>query len=496
MGMKILIADDEYLERDVLEVFLKQYEASFDCIKVSNGRDAVSTAREYQPDICILDIQMPLLNGLECAKEIKDFLPNARILFITAWSSFDYAQQALRLGAADYLVKPVDYTVFSDRLDKLLASCGTPDAKQAVDGTVNAFSREFFASLKYGRLPVGSIVSTLSSFGIHAENGVALVASGISMEKFSELVSQTETLHGCPICYFSTPYRTTVLLFSAWEKDIVGSFSLSGCPGCRIGVGVEFTSLLEIPKAIHTASLCHTQAVHSSRQVCSFLSQVVTQTFDRATARNILGDLVRNILEGRAGSARQSLHELIDNIKNSVGDSEEGMKELYEIALVCRHAVQQKIPLFHRPKPDAGSMMEVENYLMDFIDDATQSVLQDRQDKYARQFGALKRYLAIHYMENPSQEQIAQSLGITGSYFSRLFKDYNGQTFSEYMTALKMERAKEMFRSGHNVQETSLATGFSDSNYMARVFRQYCGCSPSEFKERCILENQSPTPAI
>lgn len=489
MGMKILIADDEYLERDVLEMFLKQYDASFDCVKAQNGRDAISLAKQHHPDICILDIQMPLIDGLECAREIKAVLPSTTILFITAWSSFDYAQRALRLGASDYLVKPVDYAVLSERLDKLLADRVPSAARTSANGTANPLAREFFASLKYGRLPVGSIVSTLSSFGIHAEAGIALVVSDISVEQLCEVFSQDEKLRSCPLCYFATPYRTTALLFSAREKELVDFLALSDCPG-RIGIGVEFSSLLEIPKAVHTASLCHTQAVHSQNRICSLLSQVIAQTFDRAAARNILSDLVKNTLNGCAGSARQSLHELIDSIKNTVGDGDGGAKELYEIALVCRHDIQQNIPLFHRPKPDAGSMMELENYLMDFIDDAAQSVLQDRQDKYARQFGSLKRYLASHYMDNPSQEQIAQSMGITGSYFSRLFKDYNGQTFSEYMTNLKMERAKELFRSGHSVQETSIATGFSDSNYMARVFRQCFGCSPSEYREQYVLASR------
>lgn len=480
MGLKVLIADDEYLERDVLELFLRKYDPTCRCLKAPNGKVAVEMACEYHPDICILDIQMPLLDGLECAKRIKESLPDSLILFITTWSSFDYAQEALRIGASDYLVKPVDYDTFVDRMDSLMAKFR--GSEETGPNRANQFTREFFASLKYGLLSESSIEACLDTFGIHGTRGVALVLSGMDIADILCVTCAEERFAACRICYFPSPDRTTVLMFSVDDLQAADFFSQPRWKDCRIGVGRVFDTLLDIPRSIHTASVCHTDAVHSSRQMTAFRFHAVSQAFDRALLQKQYGDLVAAIAAGSAENARQILHEMIDGIKDAVGDQREGMRELYEMASAVHHDIESRIPLFHRPKPEAGTMMEVENYLMDYIDEATKAIRQDHQDKYARTFSMLRLYLDSHYMENPSQERIAESMGITGAYFCRLFKEYNGMTFSEYLTDVKMKRAQEMLRFGHTVQETSDAIGFSDSNYFARVFRQCFGCTPTEYR--------------
>ena len=107
-GLKILIADDETLERKALEFHLKNLFPDVECHKVGNGREALEAAAAMDFDIALLDIQMPGMNGLDAAWKIKEAAPKTLIVFLTAWSRFDFAQQAVRLGAFDYLVKPAD----------------------------------------------------------------------------------------------------------------------------------------------------------------------------------------------------------------------------------------------------------------------------------------------------------------------------------------------------------------------------------------------------
>ena len=119
MSMTILIADDEELECDAFEFLVSKTEFEFTCIKARNGREAVEKARESRPQIIVLDIQMPVMNGLEAAEEIRKFLPDAIIIFLTAFGRFDFAQKALRLMATDYLVKPID----EDAVNNLIHKC-------------------------------------------------------------------------------------------------------------------------------------------------------------------------------------------------------------------------------------------------------------------------------------------------------------------------------------------------------------------------------------
>lgn len=105
--IKILIVDDESIERELLSKILSP-NPLLELYQVENGRLAVTYASLYDVDIVLMDIEMPALNGLEAAKRILDDKPSCRIIFITAYSIFSYAREAVKLGATDYILKPVD----------------------------------------------------------------------------------------------------------------------------------------------------------------------------------------------------------------------------------------------------------------------------------------------------------------------------------------------------------------------------------------------------
>lgn len=105
--MNLLIADDENLELKVLEKTVKKYFVDeLEIFASSNGRKASQICDEVKPDIALLDIEMPGMNGIELAKYIKEKYAECIIIFITAYDRFDYAIEAMHIKAFDYLLKP------------------------------------------------------------------------------------------------------------------------------------------------------------------------------------------------------------------------------------------------------------------------------------------------------------------------------------------------------------------------------------------------------
>ena len=105
--MKILIAEDEVIHRAMLVDFVKTRMPFFTQIEsVEDGRKALALCQDYKPDLALLDIQMPHINGIDCARQLKSRYPDIKIIFLTAYSQFDYAVEALRIGVSDYIVKP------------------------------------------------------------------------------------------------------------------------------------------------------------------------------------------------------------------------------------------------------------------------------------------------------------------------------------------------------------------------------------------------------
>lgn len=118
---RILIADDEGIVRDSLQFIIeKNFGDECQTAIARNGRQAIETAESFRPDIVLLDIQMPGLNGLKAMEEIRSQNPKVKALILTAYDNFDYAKEALRLGAVDYLMKPINKKVIVERLTGIM----------------------------------------------------------------------------------------------------------------------------------------------------------------------------------------------------------------------------------------------------------------------------------------------------------------------------------------------------------------------------------------
>ncbi len=107
--IRLLIADDERLEREALaEIVAHRFEHEVVLETAENGRKAADTAVLWRADLVLMDIEMPGMNGLDAARAILEQRPGCRVIFVTAYSLFQYAHEAVHLGACDYLLKPVD----------------------------------------------------------------------------------------------------------------------------------------------------------------------------------------------------------------------------------------------------------------------------------------------------------------------------------------------------------------------------------------------------
>lgn len=119
--IRAVIVDDEELSIDLIKYLIKRHKLPIEIVgEASSGDEAVDVIKVIMPDLVFIDIRMPVMNGLEVMEEIRSFHNSINFIIITAYSYFEYAQAALRLGAKDILLKPVEPELFLETIERVL----------------------------------------------------------------------------------------------------------------------------------------------------------------------------------------------------------------------------------------------------------------------------------------------------------------------------------------------------------------------------------------
>ena len=131
---KLLICEDESLERKALNLIIQNHYRNINIVGyATTGFEAIKLAHQHLPDIILMDIEMPQCNGLDAQKEILRFLPNVKTIIITAYNDFSYAQQSIKCGVIDFLLKPISpndlYHCLDQVIDSIKKAGSTPDVQ-------------------------------------------------------------------------------------------------------------------------------------------------------------------------------------------------------------------------------------------------------------------------------------------------------------------------------------------------------------------------------
>ena len=133
--LTILIVDDEKLERNGIKFLLKREQEEFNILEAGNGKDALGVLATHHVDILFSDVKMPYMNGLQLARPVNEMSPDMELVIYSGYNDSSYATEALRLGAVDYLLKPVEQEDLMRALEK--AARNIPDFKGNTE-TLNA----------------------------------------------------------------------------------------------------------------------------------------------------------------------------------------------------------------------------------------------------------------------------------------------------------------------------------------------------------------------
>lgn len=495
--MRAIIADDENLVRASLKSMLEEADLPVRVVgEATDGHELVSLVGKFLPDIAFVDIKMPGLNGLEAIKASKKLSPCTQWIILTGFKEFDYAREALSLGAACYLLKPVSPKELEQTLKK---------AMEDIDFLYHAQNIGFESEL----ISIAGELSSLSEMDedclLKRSNFQSILFIFDSfLEEREKAQKQLEFCKAVRAIINENPDSRARLAFFTLpqgEPALVGAWDTSKSIDGRDVVLRHFRRIEALLKLYSMEDFSVTVITCDESSSPESLMRSLNQMHNLSALRVIGGHgkiFTLHELNNFFKGCPPELLELCDILLRLASAYSEKayaqfMKSLDDLE---KKACLRKIPsnpaalksvtgfLAHSIGYTLSPGQEPGLWLKNIKRLGERMLLQMRKEDHAPQDIMNRVLLCIeqNYSKDFGLAQIAEQFDVTPNYLSALFHKKMGTTFMNYMTGIRMVKARELLANPNaKVQQVAEHLGYCSSRHFSRVYKKFYGCYPSEF---------------
>ena len=509
MKAKLFIAEDQpNFRKGLLNLAGKRSAEWVVAGEAANGRAALSSMEQCVPDLLLTDIRMPHMDGLELAEEIKARGWGTKIVIITGFKDFAYAQSALKFGVLDFITKP----------------CVEADILNMLDRTYVRLIEENQS---------GRLVEDWKRQ--HEDSQLRSAIMGMSCNK-GEVEALLGRMEECELYFLSIPtYISSEKRYSAQDMPLLqfalGNivrehlhqwygggfrlFSLSSSewallvdrPDTRPEMPSSWLQTLtdSIQQYLKLTLICfgqgHCRTSEDLRQAyeryCSGPGREEVSersiAYESLLNQTALYEKEKQIVSWLMSEDNGRLNkELLDQVvRISSMPPQIAKTEALLLAAALLRLVQVQFPVWRMAAIDWGSMYKCETseelaaWLQVYIDEFLRSHnnwLASKKDNPVKQ---AIRFIKEKYMEECGLAKVAAHVHLNPSYFSNLFKKETGEGVTGYIQNLRVQKAKILLKSTDmKIFEIAQAIGFNDSNYFTHMFNKIAGISPKEYRKR------------
>ncbi|OEH93824.1 response regulator [Bacillus solimangrovi] len=508
---RILIAEDEEIERIALKKMIEDNVPHIDIVSVaSNGNEAVQQALEHKPDLILMDIQMPGIDGLTAIEQILEQHSSTKMVIVSSYDTFSYAQKAIRLGVKDYLLKPSKKQVILETIEGIVKEIEDQKKMQShMDQVAPLMETEIVTQLLFDHLHEVQVKQLLDYFEISEESKMFVLS--ISIMAMDREMSQAER---------NELYKVIKETFHNVSKGWVGALSslqlpiISFVPDKQanahkkhalaiirklknatskwkdvkifIGVGGVSEGMSHLKNSYHEA-LRASLHIESASGFC-FYSDLDNE---QKEIEHSLIKIERSIIEALE-------RDNYDQIKEMVIEMIEAGRKLQKNIKEIQNQIQQAFFMMYRHFDELGLQIgkhvfshTITNYRQLRTETAYQisAILKEFEEKRSERqvdtASKIKEYIHKTYKSELSLEVLAEKMKLSPQYISKIFKDKYGLSYIDYLTQCRIEKAKEYIRQGEkSLKEIALDIGYKDPNYFSRVFKKMCQMSPTDYRNK------------
>ena len=537
--IKVFLVEDEMvIRRGIKNSIDWEKEGYIFCGEASDGELAYPMIIKEKPDILITDIRMPFMDGLELCKLVKEELPNIKILILSGYDEFDYAKEAIRLGVTEYLLKPissgkllealngVSESIRREKEDKDLVRKYMEEMRENTEHEKQKFFEQMIAgnlsmadALETGKkyemnLSAGMYNLLLFRFTLGEENrksGELLEEAEYAIEKLTERLEYVfEFQRGVEGWAFllmadnEEQMSERVKELSKDLEEIMKNYSTIAYFG---GIGQPVARLRELEESFREAEralaarftmelnrIISVEDIRMAQNVDTLDDIEITSFGEIEKTRTMLEKFLNN-------GAEDEIDEFVDVYINEL--PEENLKSVLMRQYIIMDAYIVMMSFCEKIEGIEGEMQaqseelknsmktiqtleEIKNYIRMLL----KKIIGVRDTISGRRYSDIieiaKDQIRKTYMSDEiSLNTIAAEVGMSPSYFSSIFSKEMGKTFVEYLTEIRMDRAKELLMcSSMKTSEIGYEVGYKDPHYFSYIFKKTQNCTPKEFRAR------------
>ncbi|MDR3575961.1 MAG: response regulator [Anaerolineaceae bacterium] len=521
MTYKVFFVEDEIVTREGIRDNVDWKANGFEfCGEASDGEIALQLLQTVKPDVLITDIKMPFMDGLQLSKIVRECMPSVEIVILSGHDEFEYAQAAIKLGVSEYLLKPVTVQNLNEVLQKIATKLDREKIERdnlrklqdQVAENQAVLAERFLLKLVVGAVSSTEAIEKSQLLGLDLIARYYLVV--IIKTEFADLTEQfdydeykyvqqiiTNIVDTNPdVFLLKKDWEELIILMKGntpeylqEERDLLLEQIRREVTGTRyqlvIGVGEPKNRTAYIYQSFVEALVAIQNASNSSKADSkNVVDKTALLMVDKSAVENYLRSGVKEDFDAFFDAFIRPIGETALKsylIKNYI--FVDVVLATTKFLVELGGNIDQAVSEFNSIETILANIKTTEQ-LKEQVYKILVSALAFRDNKAASPYAGIiqqaKEYIEHHYTDpNLMLNEAAARVNLSPSYFSVIFSQETGQTFKEYLTEIRIKKAKELLRTTSlKSVEIAYQIGYSDPHYFSFVFKKNTALSPAEFR--------------
>lgn len=505
-----MLVDDELIEREGMKLLVKN---NFPQIKeineAENGFKAIELYKRNKPDIVIMDINMPGIDGIETIKELKKLEGNSKFIILTAHSQFKYAQQAIRLGVSDFLLKPTNIKDFKSVVNEVLDTI-EKDKKERekqlqiqskIDSLINILGTDCIYSLAI-RNEKQVLMNLVQLFDGDYKYGFCFIIKTRKEKDITQMIIQKinrlgyfflgEYIYNLNIflCLFDKPITSQNIKDISNYIEMILDIYEDG--QCSIGIDDTNISLEEIETSYYHALDCVKYGLDHDLSLVMYsniLNEQRQVSFDVIKYTDMMLEMVMLMKkEVVDGVITAFFSELVMLCKDDYKSIQSYVWETITLLRKMTYDNMGKEVIFEgisiEELEHGHNLLEMKQFLKSTILSLIETIEKHKIKNQNKLAVMVHQYIKKHYSNNISLEDLSNHLKISTYYACKIIKKEYNKSFVDLVSEYRIEKAKVMLQDYNiSIKEVAYSVGFKSQHYFSKIFKKYTSMTPSDYKK-------------